>query len=191
MIIVIILILSGCRTINYQFSEEIRGAALKNEIQKRLEINPFPESGLIKGIYSEKDKSYRFEMNYHLHEEAFFLKFYELLSDQLIFDAQLVNGERNYNYFSMAFFSVKIGIILNYFRYIVEVYPAGVRGFKTNDDFFVLRDFSDNYYKYDGNRLIKKENSKNTVRYYYRKDSASVERVLFESSAMNFILIMD
>ncbi|MCD4670391.1 MAG: hypothetical protein K8S14_08090, partial [Actinomycetia bacterium] len=158
------------KTINYKFTEEIK-ADEKKEILNNIEkTDKIKLKGIIKGIFIEKGKNYNFILSYDLSENRLNLKFYSALKNELIFNADLQNAEATYNYFINTFFSVKIGIILKQFHYIITLFPENTRLYKTNDDYYVILDDNRNYYKYNNFTIVKKENRKYIIRYKYENN---------------------
>jgi len=182
------LFLFSCNTLRYDFSEKIEGKERINYLLKILENSVISNSGQIEGVFIEKEKSYYFTLNYNIEEDIYNLKFYNVLDKNiLVFNANLLKNEPYYDYYVDSFFSVKIGYILKRIKYIFKIDYTNILMFTTRDDFIVLKDKDNNYYKYEDNLIIKKENNLNKVKYFYTEDK-KMDRIEFVGPTNSFIL---
>lgn len=165
LILVIIAIFTGCRTVNYQFSEKLVGKNVK-EIQDKISQNLyFQKKGIIKGVYTEKNLSYDFEFSYDFGAEYFNLIFYSMANSERVFCARIENNKefverikKDFNYF-------KIREILLEMKTVTDIKSDYKNLYKTRDDFIVGVDDKNNYYKYDNNYLVKLENNVKQIKY--------------------------
>jgi hypothetical protein len=109
-----------------------------------------------------------------------------------VLDASLKKNEYFNDYYKDSFYTSKIGNILDKMKYILNIFPENFKLMLTKDDYIVMIDNNKNYQKYDvKNRIIKKENSNDTVRYFYSDDGNKLIRIEFSSSSYNFYLIFE
>ncbi|HOF00720.1 MAG TPA: hypothetical protein PK385_08330 [Spirochaetota bacterium] len=165
LILVFIAIFTGCRTINYQFSEKLVG---KNalDIQAKISQNLyFQKKGVVKGVYTEKNLSYDFDFFYDFGNENFNLIFYSMATSDKVFHARIENKKESVERTKEDFNYFKIREILLEMITITDVKSDYKNIYKTRDDFIVVVDDKNNYYKYDKCCLIKLENSMKQIKY--------------------------
>lgn len=187
-LILLFLFSFSCKTLNYSFFEEITGEE-KNVFMIKTAKNSFmKDNGQIGGIYTEKNRNYRFLVTYNIPDGVYKLEFFDIINDnEKIFDARLEENEAFYDFYIDSFFSAKIGSILKRFRYILDINVKESKMFITRDDYKVLKDEKNNFFKFDDYLIIKKENDFNKVKYFYNSKK-EIERIEFESPGNNFII---
>lgn len=166
----LLLIFFSCYRLNYKFVEDIDEKQRAEFFEKVKGNRLFGDIGVLEGIFIEMGKTYNFKLYYDLNSSNMELKFFSAISDELVFDAVYEDGDMTYNYFQNSFFTVKIGLFLKYFNYILNVTAQNAELKLTNDDYYVAIDERGNYYKYDETRLIKKENRRYLIRYIYNEE---------------------
>jgi len=166
------LIFLNCETINYKFVEKLYDKSKLEFFDKIKDYNPFGKTNVkINGIYTVKNKSYKFEAIYNIKNNSLELKFYSLLSKKdLLFDVRYEKNKIYFDYFIRTFYYLEIINIVNKFIYTVNIIPQQYEIYNTSDDYYVIVDKDKNYQKYDSYNIIKKENIFQRVRYYYEKD---------------------
>ncbi|HOL57856.1 MAG TPA: hypothetical protein PLD75_09905 [Spirochaetota bacterium] len=188
--ILALLILVSCNTINYKFSEKVSYNDRLTFLEKIKENNPFGNNKVkLSGIYTERNKSYKFEAFYDFKENKLILKLFSILNKDLIFEARYEDNETYYDFFVQSFFSVKIGIMLKSFIYILKIIPDEFDLYLTNDDYYVIVDSEKNYQKYDSYNIIKKENRFQIVKYYYENNM--IKRIEYKKDQNIAIIIIE
>jgi hypothetical protein len=191
LILFTLIFIFSCKTLNYKFGEKIAKPE-KINFDKQIKDSAIKKNAVLTGMYSEKNLSYKFFLDYDLAKSILKLKFTTVLGNDTIFESRLKNDEKYYDSFDNSIFSVKIGLILDAFNYIFDVFPSQYDLYMTNDDYYVLVDKNRNYQKYDEkNRIIKKENLNCIVRYNYSPENDSLTRIEFEKNTIHFYLVFE
>ena len=188
-ILLINLLFLSCNTINYKLVEKLDDKN-STDFYENIKMNsPFIGRGTVKGIYTERNNSYRYEVFYDLTADFIRVKFNSLLKNEPVFEARYEDNENHYDFFVQSFFSVKIGIILDKLRYFLNVAPKEYTAYRTNDDFLVIIDENKNYHKFEKNLIIKKENTSQLVRYNYENDKLKI--VEFRKSGNSVVFLIE
>lgn len=166
-LIIITLLLSNCRTLNYIIDNSTTEQEKKAYNQSIENKTPIPKKGIIEGLYIEKGKNYRFLTKYNIPEKKFTLTLYTLLDNNIIFDAEYKNNEVLLYSVTLKMFSLKAEGIVKDFAYSLFIYPEDYNDYITNDNSYLMIDDEKNYYKYNKQSLIKKENNNISVRYQF------------------------
>jgi hypothetical protein len=161
---------SSCKTLRYNFYEQVTGERQQQFLSSTVN-QVIPVSGEISGVFVEKSASYRFNASFDTGIDSLELSFFSHLDGELVFRATRIRDENTYEFYLDSFFSVKIGLMLEMFEYLVTIYPDSSDLYITTEDFYVTVDSLQNYRKYDEKyRIIKKENRVFTVKYLYSND---------------------
>jgi hypothetical protein len=186
-----IISLISCKTMNYNFVNSA-GEEQKAVFMEKTGNSSIKKKASIEGIYSQKQISYKFKFDYDVDAKTFHLIFSKVLDEQMIFEAKKENDVKNYDFFVSNFFTVKIGNLLDQMEYIFEVNPENFKLYVTKDDYLVSVDENKNYQKYDADyNIIKKENNRITVRYYYKENNTDLSRIEYSDNISHFYLIFD
>lgn len=186
-----VFIFISCHTLKYKFVEKVSYEDKIYFFDKIKSNNPFGISNSkIIGIYTEKNKSYRFETYFDIKSNNLKIKFFSILKNELIFEARFENNDFNYDLVDL-FFVGNIKSIVDNFLYILNTIPNKDKFdlFITNDDYYVLFDKDKNYQKYDSYNIIKKENIFQTVKYYYENNK--IKRIEYNKYSDIAIIIIE
>ena len=105
-LIFLLVLFTNCKTLRYRFVENFdisQNIELINRIKNQ---KLFSLAGQLNGLFIEKGQSYQFELDYDISKDYFHLKFYTPIQKELVFDAEMVEGDSNYLFFQNNFFFV-------------------------------------------------------------------------------------
>jgi len=188
--VILTIIFANCQTLKYDFRENISNYSDIQRLNSKILSNLTNQTGSLSGILTLKNNTFKYIISYNIIDKFIEIKLFDLNGENSILKAV-------YNDTSISVDTLNSGFQYNDGYTLIKLLSFSLlqeynrpQYYYTRDDYLVIVDKDNNYYKYDSDlRIIKKENFITSSIFEY--NSRGIRSITISYLGQKYIFITD